>query len=72
MVRIRELPMLDTELILLGRPFLKPFIHGFLRACRREDRALYSHELLVHGKDRTNHSARFKGLLKEFNVGLLT
>ncbi|KAF8907003.1 hypothetical protein CPB84DRAFT_1769209 [Gymnopilus junonius] len=48
-------------------PFIRPFLHGFLRACRREDRALYSNELLVYGKDRANHSTRFKDLLKMFN-----
>ncbi|KAF8974289.1 hypothetical protein BDZ97DRAFT_2052948 [Flammula alnicola] len=46
--------------------FIKQFLCGFLCACRREDRALYAQELAVYGKDRTNHSVRFKRLLTQF------
>ncbi|KAF8954246.1 hypothetical protein BDZ97DRAFT_1766393 [Flammula alnicola] len=46
--------------------FIKQFLCGFLRACRCEDRALYAQELAVYGKDRTNHSVRFKRLLTQF------
>ena len=50
------------------RNFVKPFLHGFLLACSRKDRILYSNHLMVHGKKRTNISQRSKDLLIEFEV----